>query len=387
MCENFIEELAVNFNERKIKQQKNIKKEEMKNNFEENGDEQLYDSLCSLCLRCLPPKEFPYRLDNFPLKFVLPSDISTTTSSSNNKKIGKNNKKNISELSSSEITNFKITNLVDESDEDSNLWPFTSFSLNNEENSLFSKMMDEQNNDKEKDFSDILDDDLKEEENKLINKKDINLLPPDISQYSKLQQNELNKYQKYFPEFGNEISKQLIFDEFNNNNESNSIKEYEKIVLKEWKKINYVGNFVKIANSELFDCGDKINGEKENLNKNSLNNSLNRFESGNLWKAIQIGSNKYELILSPDINQRTMHFQWFYFSISNIRSGIPYIFEIINCLKNISMFSKGMQPVIFSTIEAKKGNIGWMRAGTEISYFRNLYLIPDEIEGNIKENI
>jgi len=43
-----------------------------------------------------------------------------------------------------------------------------------------------------------------------------------------------------------------------------------------------------------------------------------------------------------------------------------------------------MQPVLFSLIEAKKGNIGWRRAGTEISYFRNLFKIPNDDER--KEN-
>uniref|UniRef100_A0A915MQN1 Cytosolic carboxypeptidase N-terminal domain-containing protein n=1 Tax=Meloidogyne javanica TaxID=6303 RepID=A0A915MQN1_MELJA len=289
MCENFIEDLAGNFNERKTK----IEKMEnfLENNFKENGgdDAQLYDSLCSLCLRCLPSKEFPYRLDDFPLKFVLPL-------------IETKNKKILSKLppssSSQIVNNFKLSNLVDESDEDSNLWPFNSFSLNN----------------------------LEEEED----------------------------------EFALESSKQLIFDEFTNN-ECCQINEYKQIVLKEWKKINSVGNFVKIANPELSDCGDLINGKEENICENSVNNSINRFESGNLWKAIQVGTNKYELIISPDINQQTLHFQWFYFEVTNMRAGIPYIFEIINCLKNISMFSKGMQPVLFSLIEAKKGNIGFIQ--------------------------
>ncbi|CAK5059072.1 unnamed protein product [Meloidogyne enterolobii] len=409
MCENFIEDLAGNFNERKTKVEK--MESFLENNFKENGgdDAQLYDSLCSLCLRCLPSKEFPYCLDDFPLKFVLPL-------------IETKNKKVLSKLPSSSsqiVNNCKLSNLVDESDEDSNLWPFNSFSLNN---------FEEEEEDGEQNNEGLTNNKGKEKNKKQKNNL---LLPPDISQYSRLQQNELIKYQKYFPEFGLESCKQLICDEFTTN-DSFQINEYKQIVSKEWKKINSVGNFVKIANPELFDCGDLSNGKEENIFENSLNNSIkqiiseklieykkgekkeeknnylprivfdlngkinkellnndclnfeSRFESGNLWKAIQVGTNKYELIISPDINQQTLHFQWFYFEVTNMRAGIPYIFEIINCFKNISMFSKGMQPVLFSSIEAKKGNIGWRRAGTEISYFRNLFKIPNDDER--KEN-
>jgi hypothetical protein len=37
------------------------------------------------------------------------------------------------------------------------------------------------------------------------------------------------------------------------------------------------------------------------------------------------------------------------------------------------MFSKGMQPVIFSVTEAKNGRPGWVRAGQSVCYYRNLY--------------
>ena len=102
-----------------------------------------------------------------------------------------------------------------------------------------------------------------------------------------------------------------------------------------------------------------------------------RFESGNLWKAVQIGPTEYELLLSPDINQQSSHFQWFYFEVSGMRRGVEYTFEVVNCLKSVSMFSRGMQPVLFSVAEAVlHGRPGWVRAGSEISYFRNLYAVP-----------
>nr|CAD2201304.1 unnamed protein product [Meloidogyne enterolobii] len=174
------------------------------------------------------------------------------------------NKKVLSKLPSSSsqiVNNCKLSNLVDESDEDSNLWPFNSFSLNN---------LEEEEEDGEQNNEGLINDKGKEKNKKQKNNL---LLPPDISQYSRLKQNELIKYQKYFPEFGLESCKQLIFDEFTNN-DSFQINEYKQIVLKEWKKINSVGNFVKIANPELFDCGDLINGKEENIFENSINNSM-----------------------------------------------------------------------------------------------------------------
>ncbi|CAD5205860.1 unnamed protein product [Bursaphelenchus okinawaensis] len=101
-----------------------------------------------------------------------------------------------------------------------------------------------------------------------------------------------------------------------------------------------------------------------------------RFESGNLRQAIQVSENHYELVLSPDINEMRSHYQWFYFEVSNNQANVPYTFEVINCLKNTSMFSKGMQPVMFSVAEAQQGRPGWVRCGQAVCYYRNLYVPP-----------
>ncbi|KHN80416.1 Cytosolic carboxypeptidase 1 [Toxocara canis] len=98
-----------------------------------------------------------------------------------------------------------------------------------------------------------------------------------------------------------------------------------------------------------------------------------RFESGNLRRVTQVGSRHYELILSPDINQSRAHYQWFYFEVSNNEANVPYTFEVVNCIKSTSMFSKGMQPVLFSVTEASRGRPGWVRAGSSVCYYRNLY--------------
>ncbi|VDO54589.1 unnamed protein product [Haemonchus placei] len=105
-----------------------------------------------------------------------------------------------------------------------------------------------------------------------------------------------------------------------------------------------------------------------------------RFECGNLRKATQVGPNHYELILSPDINQRKEHYQWFYFEVSNILNDVTYSFEIINCLKATSMYSKGMQPVMYSVRDALNGRGAWVRAGDSVCYYRNLYALDEDGE-------
>ncbi|XP_041974997.1 cytosolic carboxypeptidase 1-like isoform X2 [Aricia agestis] len=97
-----------------------------------------------------------------------------------------------------------------------------------------------------------------------------------------------------------------------------------------------------------------------------------RFESGNLRKAIQVGQREYELILMPDVNSNKRH-QWFYFEVRNMQPGRPYVFNIINCEKSDSQFNFGMKPLLYSVKEAVLGRPGWVRAGSDICYYRNSY--------------
>ncbi|XP_023951838.2 cytosolic carboxypeptidase 1 isoform X2 [Bicyclus anynana] len=97
-----------------------------------------------------------------------------------------------------------------------------------------------------------------------------------------------------------------------------------------------------------------------------------RFESGNLRKAIQVGLREYELILMPDVNSTKRH-QWFYFEVRHMQQGRPYVFNIVNCEKSDSQFNFGMKPVMYSVKEAVLGRPGWVRAGSDICYYRNSY--------------
>ena len=110
-----------------------------------------------------------------------------------------------------------------------------------------------------------------------------------------------------------------------------------------------------------------------------------RFESGNLRRSIQVYENEYDLIVKPDINTRG-HTQWFYFSVSNTRKGVPVKFNLINMYKGNSLYNRGMRPLMYSRRDAGEelgptkaegpGNgvtdrVGWRRCGTDVCYYQN----------------
>uniref|UniRef100_A0A1A8LCT8 Cytosolic carboxypeptidase 1 n=1 Tax=Nothobranchius pienaari TaxID=704102 RepID=A0A1A8LCT8_9TELE len=95
-----------------------------------------------------------------------------------------------------------------------------------------------------------------------------------------------------------------------------------------------------------------------------------QFESGNLRKAVQVRKYEYDLVLNADINSNHYH-QWFYFEVSGMRVGATYRFNIINCEKSNSQFNYGMQVLMYSVQEAISGRPCWVRAGTDICYYKN----------------
>ncbi|XP_051950822.1 cytosolic carboxypeptidase 1 isoform X2 [Xyrauchen texanus] len=109
-------------------------------------------------------------------------------------------------------------------------------------------------------------------------------------------------------------------------------------------------------------CPIPDNGESLKFNS--------KFESGNLRKAIQIRKFEYDLILNSDINSNHYH-QWFYFEVGNMRPGVRYRFNIINCEKSNSQFNYGMQVLMYSVQEAINGSPQWVRTGSDICYYKN----------------
>uniref|UniRef100_A0A8C2DRL0 Cytosolic carboxypeptidase 1 n=1 Tax=Cyprinus carpio TaxID=7962 RepID=A0A8C2DRL0_CYPCA len=95
-----------------------------------------------------------------------------------------------------------------------------------------------------------------------------------------------------------------------------------------------------------------------------------KFESGNLRKAIQVRKFEYDLILNSDINSNHYH-QWFYFEVGNMRPGVRYRFNIINCEKSNSQFNYGMQVLMYSVQDAINGSPHWVRTGSDICYYKN----------------
>uniref|UniRef100_A0A8C2DSV8 Cytosolic carboxypeptidase 1 n=1 Tax=Cyprinus carpio TaxID=7962 RepID=A0A8C2DSV8_CYPCA len=109
-------------------------------------------------------------------------------------------------------------------------------------------------------------------------------------------------------------------------------------------------------------CPVTDNGESLKFNS--------KFESGNLRKAIQVRKFEYDLILNSDINSNHYH-QWFYFEVGNMRPGVRYRFNIINCEKSNSQFNYGMQVLMYSVQDAINGSPHWVRTGSDICYYKN----------------
>ena len=108
------------------------------------------------------------------------------------------------------------------------------------------------------------------------------------------------------------------------------------------------------------------------------------FESGNLQRAVQRGEKEYDLCLRCDVHTPG-HTQWFYFAVSNTYppdllaafdegksvTYPKYRFNITNLTKPDSLFNQGMRPVVYSCRDAKTKGTGWVRSGSNISYYSN----------------
>lgn len=55
----------------------------------------------------------------------------------------------------------------------------------------------------------------------------------------------------------------------------------------------------------------------------------------------------------------------------NVKKGVTATFNIINLAKEDSLYNNGMKPFVFSTKQYEETECGWIRDGTEISYYRN----------------
>ncbi|CAH8621789.1 unnamed protein product [Schistosoma bovis] len=95
-----------------------------------------------------------------------------------------------------------------------------------------------------------------------------------------------------------------------------------------------------------------------------------RFESGNLRQVRRIGPFHYELLLKPDLYTKR-HVQWYFFRVQNILPGFIYTFLIVNFTKPTSLYSQGLQPLLYSKMNYQQNGKKWIRVGTNIKYTRN----------------
>nr|XP_009938482.1 PREDICTED: cytosolic carboxypeptidase 3 [Opisthocomus hoazin] len=95
-----------------------------------------------------------------------------------------------------------------------------------------------------------------------------------------------------------------------------------------------------------------------------------RFESGNLQEVVKVNEFEYQLTLRTDL-YTSKHTQWYYFQVSNMQAGMPYRFTIVNFTKRNSLYKRGLRPLLYSEVDAKKHKVGWRRTGNEIKYYKN----------------
>ena len=95
-----------------------------------------------------------------------------------------------------------------------------------------------------------------------------------------------------------------------------------------------------------------------------------KFEGGNLDKVAKVSDNEYHLYLRCDSNSGG-HNQWFYFSICNNSSARELKLNIMNFSKSESLYTQGLQPCVFSTLNSSKG---WRRSGSNIKYTQNRFI-------------
>jgi hypothetical protein len=113
------------------------------------------------------------------------------------------------------------------------------------------------------------------------------------------------------------------------------------------------------------------------------------FECGNCRRALSITDTEYNIITNTDVNSQRhtqvsisnstfAHiWQWFYFSVTNMRPNTPYKFNIINMEKPSSEYNLGMKPLMYSEKAAETQGIGWLRQGTNICYYKSQYVKID----------
>ena len=81
---------------------------------------------------------------------------------------------------------------------------------------------------------------------------------------------------------------------------------------------------------------------------------------------------EYNLWLQDDTNSDNSLTQWFYFSCLNVKKGTVVKLNMMNLMKDDSLYSIGMQPFVYSRKRHYEGDgVQWHREGFDIEYFFN----------------
>jgi len=80
---------------------------------------------------------------------------------------------------------------------------------------------------------------------------------------------------------------------------------------------------------------------------------------------------EYNLYLQDDTNADCALFQWYYFSVMNIKADTVMRINICNLSKPNGLYAKGMRPSVYSTNRMKAKGIGWTRGGENVQYAAN----------------
>ncbi|NXU20778.1 CBPC2 carboxypeptidase, partial [Pardalotus punctatus] len=105
------------------------------------------------------------------------------------------------------------------------------------------------------------------------------------------------------------------------------------------------------------------------------------FESGTLQKAMkvqkrgQVGPYAYVLTLQQDLCT-AKHTQWFYFCVQNTCQELLYHFTVANMAKPKSLYSQGLQLLLYSQQDAQSHGIGWHQVGIDICSSRGCVWEP-----------
>ena len=71
---------------------------------------------------------------------------------------------------------------------------------------------------------------------------------------------------------------------------------------------------------------------------------------------------EYDLIMQNDTNTYG-HNQWFFFKALSQKPHQNVKFNIVNFIKDDSLFNYGLKPLVYSEKQSKVSGIGWARRG------------------------